>query len=67
MAVVFKIASIGRVDLTIYTRRGTKVHSQNDYQNDWFADGLSNGIYYYEVVLENKDICNGWLHLLDTN
>jgi gliding motility-associated-like protein len=63
----FKIGSIGSVDLTIYTRWGTKVYRQLDYQNDWSAEGLSNGIYYYEVVLENKEICNGWLHLLDTN
>lgn len=63
----FKITSSGPVDLTIYTRWGTKVYSQVDYQNDWLAEGLANGIYYYEAVLENKEVCNGWLHLLDTN
>jgi hypothetical protein len=45
--------------------KGTPVYNQNDYQNDWYAEGLTNGVYYYEVVLENLEVCNGWLQLLD--
>lgn len=60
-----KISSSGPVDIAIYTRWGTTVYSQKNYQNDWQAEGLANGIYYYDVVLENNEVCNGWLHLLD--
>ena len=59
------IISSGPVDLTIYTRWGAKVYSQKNYQNDWKGDGLSTGVYYYEVVLENNEICTGWVHLLE--
>jgi CHU_C Type IX secretion signal domain/PKD domain len=61
------ITAGGPVNLTIYTRWGTSVYSKTDYQNDWQGEGLNSGIYYYEVVLENNEVCNGWIHLLDGN
>ena len=62
-----KITSSGPIDITIYTRWGTAIYSQEDYQNDWQGEGLTSGIYYYEAVLESKEVCNGWLSLLDGN
>jgi gliding motility-associated-like protein len=62
-----KITASGPVDITIYTRWGTTIYSQENYQNDWLGEGLTSGIYYYEVVFESKEVCNGWLSLLDGN
>ena len=62
-----KISASGPVDISVYTRWGTAIFTQKDYQNDWQAEGLANGIYYYDVVLENKEVCNGWIQLLDGN
>lgn len=59
------ITSALPVDLTIYTRWGTKVFEEENYQNDWRGEGLVSGVYYYEVVLESKEVCTGWVHLLD--
>ncbi|RLD23763.1 MAG: hypothetical protein DRI71_04540, partial [Bacteroidetes bacterium] len=60
-----KISSGSPVNLTIYTRWGTKVYSKLNYQNDWRGEGLTNGTYFYEVILENHEICSGWIQLLD--
>lgn len=59
------ITSAAPVDLTIYTRWGTKVYEQENYLNDWEGEGLASGVYYYEVVLENNEVCTGWIHLLE--
>jgi gliding motility-associated-like protein len=63
----FKISSPDRIDLTVFNRWGTAVYKQSNYQNDWFAEGLASGIYYYEVILVNNEVCSGWLQLLDGN
>lgn len=59
------ITSSAPVNLTIYTRWGTKVYEQENYKNDWKGEGLASGVYYYEVVLENSEVCTGWIHLLE--
>ena len=59
------ITSSNPVNVTIFTRWGTKVYSQINYQNDWSGEGLVNGTYFYEVILENNEVCSGWIQLLD--
>jgi hypothetical protein len=53
-----------RVDLTLYNRWGRILLQQNDYQYDWSGSGLTAGIYYYEVTIEDHTTCKSWLHLM---
>ncbi len=55
--------------VTIYNRWGMKVYEASNYRNQWDADGVPDGTYYYEVVLTLKDrhytgpltiLRNGW-------
>lgn len=51
--------------LWIYNRWGDLVYHSNDYQNDWNKEDVSDGIYYWKLILgitgtEHK----GWLHVL---
>lgn len=61
----FQVLTTEQVDVYIFNRWGSKVFEQEDYQNDFTANDLSNGVYYYEVVFrEGGPACNGWLHVL---
>jgi len=37
--------------VSVVNRWGKKVYENSDYQNDWDANGLADGIYYYTVGL----------------
>ena len=60
-----KITSGHPVNLSIYTRWGGLVFEEENYLNNWKGEGLTNGVYYYQVKLHNNEICTGWIHLLD--
>ncbi len=53
-----------KVSLSVFNRWGGKVFETNDYQYNWFGDGLAPGVYYYEVTIEEHATCKSWLHLL---
>ncbi|MDJ1480762.1 gliding motility-associated C-terminal domain-containing protein [Cytophagaceae bacterium YF14B1] len=52
--------------LIICNRWGQEVYTSADYQNDWVADNLPDGLYYYYV--SSAENCfppqKGWLHVL---
>ncbi len=50
--------------VVIYNRWGDEVFKSDDYQNDWKADGLATGIYYYEVTVAEHATCKSWLHVI---
>jgi PKD repeat protein len=52
-----------KVSLTIYNRWGKKVYEEKDYQYDWSGDGLSAGVYYYEVTVEDHATCRSWVQV----
>jgi len=53
------------VSLVVYNRWGKLVYKSSDYKNDWSADNLSPGIYYYEVEIGNHaPLCKSWLHVM---
>jgi len=61
----FEIRTNYPLDLRIFNRWGKVVEDLNNYQNDWAADGLSSGVYYYEITfLDGGDTCTGWVHVL---
>jgi len=37
--------------------------STSNYQNEWAGQGLSTGIYLYEIVLEKGNILKGMLKI----
>ena len=48
----FVVENIERLEsayLRIYNRWGKLVYSSNNYQNDWNADGLSDGVYFWHI------------------
>jgi hypothetical protein len=56
----------GRIRLLICNRWGKEVYRSNDYQNDWAAEGLPDGVYFY--YLRHESSCfppqRGWVHVL---
>jgi gliding motility-associated-like protein len=50
----------------IYNRWGQVVFEADNYRNDWTADGVSDGTYYYEVRVDgHQDVLTGHLTILD--
>lgn len=49
--------------LKVFNRWGKLVYEDENYQNTWAAEGLQNGIYYYEVKINSKLSCRSWLHV----
>jgi gliding motility-associated-like protein len=49
--------------LFITNRWGKEVFSSSDYQNNWTADNISDGIYYYRLVAEGE-VLTGWVEIL---
>jgi gliding motility-associated-like protein len=41
--------AFGKIALLIYNRWGKEVYRSTDYQNNWNAAGLFNGVYYYHL------------------
>ena len=52
---IFKIKGIEkeRWNLTIYNRWGNKVYFSGEYRNDWKAENIGSGVYYY--ILSNPE------------
>jgi len=50
--------------VVIYNRWGGKVFEDTNYQYNWKGDGVQSGIYYFEVTVEGRATCKGWLHVM---
>lgn len=53
-----------KVSLYVYNRWGGLVYSSDDYQDDWNADSVNSGIYFYDLLIENETACKGWLQVI---
>ncbi len=49
--------------LIITNRWGKEVYSASDYKNDWMAENVSDGMYYYRIVV-NGEAITGWVEIL---
>jgi len=49
--------------ISITNRWGKEIYSASDYQSNWTADNISDGIYYYRLIAEGK-VITGWVEIL---
>lgn len=62
---VFEIRTDGPVELNVYNRWGKPVYQNEEYRNTWGGENLASGVYYYEIVFNDKNTrCNGWLQVM---
>lgn len=47
--------------LTIYDRWGRKVYENSDYQNNWKADGVSDGTFFYVLDVPDDKAYHGYV------
>ena len=55
------------VKLVVTNRWGKEVFSTNDYKNDWKADGVTDGVYFYRIqgaTSEAGKAMSGWIEVL---
>jgi len=66
--VIRAASKFDQIGLTIFNRWGDKVFESADYQNDWSAEGLNAGTYYYQVRGRNTGMTEkqykGWLQVI---
>jgi len=61
----FEISADGAIELNIYNRWGKPIYKDSDYKNDWGSDDIASGVYFYEIIFDDKNTkCNGWLHVM---
>ncbi|NOT73795.1 MAG: PKD domain-containing protein [Cyclobacteriaceae bacterium] len=52
------------VSFTVYDRWGGLVYENPNYRDNWGAENLSAGTYYYEVVIEGEATCKNWVQII---
>jgi len=52
--IIRKQGKFEKVNLVIFNRWGDHVYESNDYKNDWSAEGLNSGTYYYIIRAADK-------------
>lgn len=57
-------ASVLSARVIIVNRWGKKVFESNNYQDDWGADNVEGGMYFYEIQIPGEATCKGWLHVI---
>ena len=62
---VFEITVDSEISLYIYNRYGKEVYMSDHYQNTWQPKDLSAGVYFYQIIFNDKNTrCNGWVHVM---
>ncbi|MDF2457262.1 MAG: gliding motility-associated C-terminal protein, partial [Cytophagaceae bacterium] len=50
--------------LGVYNRWGNAVYQSDNYNNQWAAENISAGVYYYDLKLKNGESYKGWLQII---
>jgi CHU_C Type IX secretion signal domain len=53
-----------KVQLIVINRWGKKVFESQDYKNDWKAQDLEGGVYYFDVKIGELAACKSWVHIV---
>ncbi|MBS1490111.1 MAG: gliding motility-associated C-terminal domain-containing protein [Bacteroidetes bacterium] len=53
-----------QISLTVIDRWGKPVYQNDNYKNDWAAQNVGGGIYYFEAIIQNEVTCKGWVHII---
>lgn len=56
--------ALGNVKLQVFNRWGGLVYEDENYKNDWKAEGVEDGTYYYVIILPNDDTQTGPLTIV---
>ncbi len=40
--------------LNVFDRNGKLIYKSSDYKNDWKAEGIANGNYFYSIIINDK-------------
>jgi gliding motility-associated-like protein len=56
--------AFGGVTLKVFNRWGNLVFESDNYKNNWDAEGLEAGTYYYVLILPNKNEAKGAVTLV---
>ncbi len=54
-------ARYGPHKIVIVNRWGRIVYQSENYQNEWSAEGLPPGVYYYSLTPPSGRVCKGWI------
>jgi len=61
----FEVVSIPlNSELKIFDRWGNSIYDNTNYDNSWNGDGLTDGVYYYELAVSSGDKYKGWVQIL---
>jgi gliding motility-associated-like protein len=61
----FEIMGLPRgSSLRIFNSWDSQVFYSSNYDNSWDGEGLSKGVYYYDLQLPNGDLKKGWIELI---
>lgn len=52
------------VSLVVYNRWGKEMYKSGHYKNDWTADALEPGVYFFELNVEGYAACKSWLEVI---
>lgn len=52
--------------LVITNRWGKQVYTSNNYQNNWTGDDATDGVYYYQLVVDGQKY-TGWVEIMRGN
>lgn len=62
----FEITGLGKgFNFEVYNRWGDRVYKKFDYRNEWDGEGLSDGIYYFQITDPYQETeYKGWVEII---
>ena len=64
---IYNLESYPDNELVVLDRRGKIVYRCKNYQNDWSAEGIPDGVYYFRLLIKhpsNSKINQGTLTII---
>ena len=61
--VIDGIEDLGTWQFELYNRWGRLVYEDESYTNDYNADSLRDGTYYYLITAPDESTCKGWVQI----